>query len=98
MTNGSLRDFPFVTIVTTPALKKASFIIGLRNLQKPCCRKSMVLFPVNMFNRNGKLGVSAIVIPKEPTAQVPCEVVYPNGASCSFRVICPWKRSVHPLM
>lgn len=32
MKNGSQRDFPFVTIVTTPALKKASFIIGVRNV------------------------------------------------------------------
>ena len=44
MKNECQRDFPFVTIVTTQALKKASFIIGVRNLQKSCCRMRAVLF------------------------------------------------------
>ncbi|UVR64226.1 hypothetical protein NXW26_22480 [Bacteroides faecis] len=79
MKNGSQLNFPFVTIVTTPALKKAGFIIGVRNLQKPCCRRRGGFVPVNLFNRNGKLGMSATGNPKEATDHVPCEVVYPNG-------------------
>ena len=35
--------------------------------------------PVNLFSRNGKLGMSATGNPKEATDHVPCEVVYPNG-------------------
>lgn len=37
--------------------------------------------PVNMFHQNGKLGMTATDSPKEPTDNVPCEVVYPNGVT-----------------
>ena len=77
MKNGSQRDFPFVIIVTTPALKKASFIIGVRNLQKPCCRRRFC--SGEHVDPNGKLGMSATGSAKEATDHVPCEVVYPNG-------------------
>ena len=35
--------------------------------------------PVNMFDQNGKLGMSVTGSAKEATDHVPCEVVYPNG-------------------
>lgn len=55
--------------------------------------------PVNMFDQNGKLGMSVTGSAKEATDHVPCEVVYPNGVVLRIQRNCLWSAPfVNPLM
>lgn len=74
LTGLSIRDYCHNT-----GFEESKFYYWRKKLTETMLPQAGGFVPVNMFNRNGKLGMSATGSAKETTEHVPCEVVYPNG-------------------
>ena len=74
LTGLSIRDYCHNT-----GFEESKFYYWRKKLTETMLPQAGGFVPVNLFNRNGKLGMSATGNPKEATDHVPCEVIYPNG-------------------
>ena len=70
MKNGSQLNFPFVTIVHNTGFEESRFYYWRKKLTETMLPQAGGFVPVNLFNRNGKLGMSATGNPKEATDHV----------------------------
>ena len=70
----SIRDYCHNT-----GFEESKFYYWRKKLTEAMLPHAGGFVPVNMFDQNGKLGMSVTGSAKEVTDHVPCEVVYPNG-------------------
>ena len=70
----SIRDYCHNT-----GFEESKFYYWRKKLTEAMLPQAGGFVPVNMFDQNGKLGMSVTGSAKEATDYVPCEVVYPNG-------------------
>ncbi|MFR4524596.1 MAG: IS66 family insertion sequence element accessory protein TnpA [Bacteroides sp.] len=70
----SIRDYCHNT-----GFEESKFYYWRKKLTEVMLPHASGFVPVNMFDQNGKLGMSVTDSAKEATDHVPCEVVYPNG-------------------
>lgn len=76
----SIRDYCHNT-----GFEESKFYYWRKKLTEAMLPQVNGFVPVNMFHQNGKLGMTATDSPKEPTDNVPCEVVYPNGVTLRIK-------------
>jgi hypothetical protein len=70
----SIRDYCHNT-----GFEESKFYYWRKKLTEAMLPHAGGFVPVNMFDQNGKLGMSVTGSAKGATDHVPCEVVYPNG-------------------
>ena len=85
----SIRDYCHNT-----GFEESRFYYWRKKLTETMLPQAGGFVPVNLFNRNGKLGMSATGNPKKQRIMYPVKWYIPMVSSCASRVNCLWKRSV----